>query len=168
MRGVTESDGATIYRMRSMARISEFIARQPMRDETEGFELAKKTREAFENRTGIGWTGILRGKGESIGTCGFNAIDIPNLHGEIGGEMSTRYWGKGIAQEAFQAIVRFGLYTMNLQTIEAKVAPGNRSAIHLLLESGFVKEAHFKRRIYFNEQFLDLAVYTLHKGSERI
>ena len=55
---------------------------------------------------------------------------------------------------------------MCLHTIEAKVAPANRSAVHLLEAYGFVKEAHFKDRVYFEGKYSDMAVYTLHAGSQ--
>ena len=45
-------------------------------------------------------------------------------------------------------------------------APANRSAVHLLEAYGFVKEAHFKDRVYFDGNYSDMAVYTLHAGSQ--
>ena len=69
-------------------------------------------------------------------------------------------WGKNIAYEAVSAIVNFGFDEFQLHSIEAKVSPENRGAIYLLESLGFEKEAHFKDRIYFNQKFQDLAVYT--------
>lgn len=168
LRGITAQDAKAIYGMRSNGRVNQFIARPNMDDEKHALSLAERTAQAFENRQAIGWAGVLRDRLEIIGTCGFNSIDVPNMHAEIGGEMATEYWGKHLAGEAFAVIVQFGLETMNLQTIEAKVSPDNRSAIHLMEQAGFVKEAHFKNRIYFNGEFLDMAVYTLHAGQFRL
>jgi hypothetical protein len=58
-----------------------------------------------------------------------------------------------------QAIIEFGFTKLGLHTIEAKVSPQNRSAIYLMEQLGFVKEAHFKDRIYFEGEFQDMAVY---------
>ena len=55
---------------------------------------------------------------------------------------------------------------MNLHSIEAKVSPDNRGAIFLMEKIGFKKEAHFVERIYFDEKFSDLAVYSLITGNE--
>lgn len=168
LRAITPEDGKAIYKMRSSGRVNEFIARPPMQTAEQGLELAQKCVDAFKNKQGIPWSAILRNATNTIGTCGFNSIDVVNLHAEIGGEMATEYWGKGIAQEAVTAIIDFGLNTMNLQTIEAKVSPNNRGAIYILEQTGFEKEAHFKNRIYFQNNFLDMAVYTLHMGNERL
>ena len=63
-------------------------------------------------------------------------------------------------------IVKFGFDNMNLHTIEAKVSPDNRGAIFLLQKIGFKKEAHYVDRIFYNDKFYDMAVYTLIKGNE--
>lgn len=168
LRNITTEDAVAIFKMRSNGRVNQFIARPTMTDEHSAQLLAEKTAKAYENKMAIGWAGVLRDRPEIIGTCGFNSIDVPNLHAEIGGEMATEYWGKNIAQEAFAAIIKFGLEVFNLQTIEAKVSPGNRGAIHVMESVGFVKEAHYRNRIYFNGNFLDMAVYTLHNGNQRL
>jgi len=168
LRNITAQDAMAIFKMRSNGRVNQFIARPTMTDEHSAQLLAEKTAKAYENKMAIGWAGVLRDRSEIIGTCGFNTIEPHNLRAEIGGEMATEFWGKGIAQEAFNAIIQFGLYEMNLHTIEAKVSPQNRGAIHLMESIGFVKEAHYKDRMLFNGNFLDMAVYTLKKGNEKL
>lgn len=152
--------------MRASGRVNSFIARNNMQNKEDAISLAERTIDAYNNKQAIGWAGILRENQEIIGTCGFNMIDTYNLRAEIGGEMATEYWGKNIAIEAVEAIIQFGLNTMNLHSIEAKVSPQNRSAIYLMEKLGFVKEAHSKDRILFNNSFSDMAVYTLIKGQE--
>lgn len=166
LREIRLADAKRIFDMRSNGRVNTFIARHNMQDQEDAKALAERTINAYNNKQAIGWAGILRENQEIIGTCGFNMIDTYNLRAEIGGEMATEYWGKNIAIEAVQAIIQFGLNAMNLHSIEAKVSPQNRSAIYLMEKLGFVKEAHFKDRILFNDSFYDMAVYTLIKGNE--
>lgn len=166
LREIRVEDAKRIFDMRSNGRVNQFIARPNMQAEDDAMKLAERTIAAYHNKQAIGWAGILRNNQEIIGTCGFNSIDVMNLRAEIGGEMATEYWGKNIAQEAVREILRFGLYEMNLHSIEAKVSPHNKSAIYVLEQLGFKKEAHYKDRVYFNEKFSDMAVYTLIKGSE--
>ena len=154
--------------MRANGRMNQFIAREDMANPEDADQLVERVRKTFENRDGIGWAGILRDKNEIVGTCGFNSIDYPNLHAEIGGELSVDYWGKNIAIEAVTAIIGFGLNQLNLHTIEAKVNPENRGAIFLMEQIGFKKEAHFRERIFFQGKFSDLAVYCLVKGEEKL
>jgi [ribosomal protein S5]-alanine N-acetyltransferase len=157
------TDAQAIFEMRANKHVNEFIARPKMETVEAAQSLVEATRKKYAEKQAIAWAGILRDYNKIIGTCGFNNFDFANKHAEIGGEMATDYWGKGIAQEAFEAIIKFGQNELDLQTIEAKVSPKNRSAIALLTSYGFIKEAHFKNRIFFEGQFLDMAVYTLHK-----
>lgn len=168
LRELKITDAAAIFKMRSSGRINQFIARENMHSLDDSIDLVHKTMLLHEKKLGIGWAGVLRDGNEIIGTCGFNSIDLPNLRAEIGGELSVDYWGKNIALEAVIAIIEFGLNTMNLHTIEAKVSPSNRGAVFLLEKLGFVKEAHYTDRIFFEGQFLDMAVYTLIKGKENL
>ncbi len=160
LRQITLADAQAIFAMRSNARIGQFIARPSMQNPEDAETLVKKVADAYAAKQGIGWAGILRDGQTCIGTCGFNSIDQANLRAEIGGEMATEYWGKGIAQEAVKAIIHFGFAELGLHSIEAKVSPQNRGAIFVMEQLGFVKEAHYKDRIYFNGTFSDMAVYT--------
>ena len=168
LREIRLSDAKQIFEMRSNQRVNQFIARPTMEAVESAEQLVERTLLAYHNRQGIGWAGLLKNSEKIIGTCGLNNIDLPNLRAEIGGELATEYWGKKIAIEVVIAIIQFGLYHMLLHTIEAKVSPDNRSAIYLLESLGFYKEAHFADRIYFNGQFMDMAVYTLIKGNENL
>jgi ribosomal-protein-alanine N-acetyltransferase len=167
LRELSLKDAEAIFKMRANQRVNQFIARPTMEDSESAADLVQRTRDAYANQQAIGWAGVLRDGVTIIGSCGFNRFEAENLRAEIGGEMAPKYWGKGIAQEAVAAILQFGLETIGLHAIEAKVDPGNRGACALLDRFGFVKEAVFRDRIYFQGEFRDMAVYTLIKGNEK-
>lgn len=160
LRQLQVEDAHAIFEMRSNSMVNRFIARHEMTEPDSAVELIARTNAFWKEKKGIAWAGVLRGKGEIIGTCGFNHIDYDNRRAELGGELSTSYWGKKLALEAVQAIVNFGFNNLNLHSIEAKVSPENRSAVALLENLGFVKEAHFRDRVFFDGTYSDLAVYT--------
>jgi ribosomal-protein-alanine N-acetyltransferase len=160
LRKICLEDAEQIYKMRANNRLNQFIARENMDDPRSAEELIHKVEDAYNSKNAIAWAGLLRENKEIIGTCGFNSIDHLNLRAEIGGELNVNYWGKGIAIEAVDAIVTFGLNEMGLHSIEAKVDPNNRAVIYLLEQLKFEKEGHFKDRIFFRNSFRDLAVYT--------
>lgn len=163
LRAIQPEDAEAIFRMRASGRVNQFIPRSNMEEKTAAKELVQRTIAAYKEGNAIGWAGVLRDQQTIIGTCGFNSIDFLNKRAEIGGEMAVDYWGKGIALEAVDAILKFGFNELNLHAIEAKVSPNNKGAIHVLEHLGFQKEAHFKDRIFFNDAFMDMAVYTLFK-----
>lgn len=168
LRDIRPEDAAAILHMRGNNRVNQFIARPHMENIEDAQALVDRVRTAYDSQLAIAWAGILRAGDTIIGTCGLNHIEPHNLHAELGGEMATEYWGKGIAQEAVKAILGFGLHQLGLHTIEAKVNPDNRGAVALLLGMGFVQEALFRERIRYQDQFWDMAVYTLRRGNERL
>ncbi|NQV53028.1 MAG: GNAT family N-acetyltransferase [Flavobacteriales bacterium] len=161
LRDIEIEDAEAIMHMRSNKMINRFIPRPETIELESAIQLVDRTQKAFEHKQAIGFAGVLRGHHTIIGTCGLMNIEVEHRHAEIGGEMATEYWGKGIAQEAFEEIVRFGLEDLRLHTIEAKVNPENRGAVHLLEQRGFKREGYFKDRGFFNGRYQDLAVYTL-------
>jgi ribosomal-protein-alanine N-acetyltransferase len=160
LRELQDADAIGIQAMRSSQLVNRFIARNDTISKEEAQNLVEMSRQAFQNRTGIAWAGVRKGNNQFIGACGFNRIDFPNLRAEIGGEMSSDFWGRKLAIEAVAAIVSFGFQELGLHSIEARIDPGNRSAIALLLELGFVKEAHFCDYVYFKDSFRDMVVYS--------
>ena len=161
LRSLALSDAESIYEIRSSRRVNQFIGRPDMTEKEKAEDLIDKCLVAYKNKKGIAWAGQHKTNGSLIGTCGFNSIDFQNNRAEIGGEMSVSHWGKNLAIEAMKEIIHFGFDTLKLHAIEAKVSPHNRSAIYLLEKMHFMKEAHFKDYFYFNNQYHDLAVYTL-------
>lgn len=161
LRDIRLEDAEAILSMRSNDRVNRFIPRQAMDDIENARQLVNRTRQAFDQRQAIGFAGVLRDRPTIVGTCGLMNIEIEHRHAEIGGEMATEYWGKGIAQEAFEEIIRFGIEEMKLHTIEAKVNPENRGAVQLLENRGFIREGYFKDRGFFHGRYQDMAIYTL-------
>jgi ribosomal-protein-alanine N-acetyltransferase len=165
LKQIEMADAEAIYKMRSNKRVNEFIGRPEMENLESAIELVNRVQDAYKKETSLAWSGILRGEGQCIGTCGFNHFDFPNHHAEIGGELDVNYWGKNIAIEAVEGIIQYGFESLQLHSIEAKVSPLNRGAIFLLETLGFEKEAHFRERVFFRNQYLDMAVYTCFKPS---
>jgi ribosomal-protein-alanine N-acetyltransferase len=163
LRCLEDNDANVIFNMRKSDRVNQFIPRDKMPTIEDARELIKKTNDLFHNQKGIGWAGFTKESKHLIGTCGFNKIDFENLRAEIGGELALTHWGKNFAIEAVEAIIHFGFHELKLNAIEAKVSPDNKSAIHVLTNLGFEKEAHFKRFVQFKNTFLDLAFYTKHR-----
>ena len=90
LRELQDSDADAIQAMRSSKAVNRFIARNDTITSEEAQNLTEKSRQAFENRTGIAWAGVRKGTDAFIGACGFNRIDFQNLRAEIGGEMSIQ------------------------------------------------------------------------------
>ena len=165
LRAILLKDAEAVFAMRKSGRVGAFIPRPQMQSVESAKELITRVENGFLAKEVIGWAGEIKATGVTIGTCGFNSIDKINLRAEIGGEMDVNYWGQFFAVEAVKRIIAFGFEDMHLHSIEAKVAPQNKSAIAVMAQLGFVKEAHFRDMVWFNGAFSDMAVYTLFKSN---
>jgi ribosomal-protein-alanine N-acetyltransferase len=161
LRDIRPMDADEIFRMRASGRVNQFIPRPNMADPLDAAQLIERIQGAYRSQQAIAWAGVLRNNHRIIGTCGLNHLEPANRRAELGGELAVDYWGKSLALEAVGAIVRFGLETLGLHSIEAKVSPDNRGAIYLLETLGFRKEAHYVDRVFFKGHFSDMAVYSL-------
>lgn len=84
---------------------------------------------------------VLEGADNSfIGLAGMN-IDRPRYaRAEIWYKLFPQYWGKGLATEAVQGLLRFGFAQLLLHRIEAGCAAENMASARVLQKAGFVQE----------------------------
>jgi ribosomal-protein-alanine N-acetyltransferase len=110
---------------------------------------------------GISWALTDIQTGAYLGGAGLWRWDKPNFRAEVGYEISSRVWGRGLMTEAVRAIIAFGFQRMDLHSIEAKVHPENTASIRVLEKLGFQREALFRENHFNGVRFEDTAVYSL-------
>ena len=76
---------------------------------------------------------IVELDGQVIGKSGFWRLT------ETGFIYDPKYWGQGLASEAFSAVLDYGFQVQGLKTITADVDPRNDQSIALLNRHGFVE-----------------------------
>lgn len=89
-----------------------------------------------------------------IGYCGLvRSSDINNY--ELIYALDKQYWGKGLATEIANAVVKYGFEKLKLKTIFASIDPANKVSKIILLKIGFLEK--FRKQdefgletIYFN------------------
>lgn len=91
---------------------------------------------ASYERHGFGLYGVeLKETGVLVGMCGLIKRDIlPDV--DIGFAFLRRYWGRGYATEAAEAVMSRGRDVHKLERIVAIVSPGNEASINVLQKLG--------------------------------
>ena len=102
-------------------------------------------------------------KDEIIGSCGFNYIDYDNEKAEVGYDLGKAYWGRGFASEVVTILLRYGFLELQLNRIEAKVAPENERSIRLLERLGFFYEGLLRQSEKTKDGFMDVKLYSMLK-----
>jgi ribosomal-protein-alanine N-acetyltransferase len=65
--------------------------------------------------------------------------------------------------EAVERLIQYGFNDMQLNSIEAVIAPDNIASQRVVLKNNFVQEAYFKEYEYYEGRFLDIQIYSLLK-----
>jgi ribosomal-protein-alanine N-acetyltransferase len=161
LREITRDDAPAFFELRTHPEVTKYADRFPPESIDEIHAFLDRIFEGIKNNTSIAWAISLKGSNEFIGTVNFHRT-IPEHHrAEIGYQLFSEHWGKGIMSEAVRAVIAYGFNTMKLHSIEAQVNPGNEASINLLKRNGFVQEAFFRENFYFDGKFIDTPVFTL-------
>jgi len=102
---------------------------------------------------------FIKEKNELIGDIGIHFID--NSQVEIGFTLSLEYQGKGFASEAVVEVINYLFFNLKKHRLVASVDPRNIKSMTLLGKIGLRKEAHFRKSIWFNEQWADDVVFAI-------
>lgn len=139
----------------------QYIDRPLAQTIEDSLELIRKIHDSLVVNDGITWGISLKTGPALIGTIGYWRIVKEHYRAEIGYLLSSAQQGKGLMQEAMDAVLEYGFITMQLHSIEANVNPANAASIKLLERNHFIREAHFKENFFFNGIFHDTFIYSL-------
>ena len=101
----------------------------------------------FAGQTGIRWAIALKPERRMIGSCGFHLFDRRHQRAEIGYELHSDYWRRGIMSEAVGAVLGFCFDRLGAHRVEADVVEGNAASAALLKKAGFTLEGVWRDRV---------------------
>lgn len=90
--------------------------------------------------------------------------DIYCKNAELGYWLAEPYWGNGIIPQAISQIVNEGFKRFDITRIYAKPFGTNYSSQKVLEKAGFKCEAHFKKTLFKNGEYIDELVYAITKN----
>jgi ribosomal-protein-alanine N-acetyltransferase len=112
------------------------------------------------------WVVVRHSDDTPIGTCGFHKWSRQHHRAEIGYDLSPAYWGQGYMREAVAAMLTYGFTTLDLNRIEAIVAPANLPSIRLLERLGFQQEATLRAYYFRDGVFHDHSLFSCLRGEQ--
>ena len=99
-------------------------------------------------QSGIRWAIALKPKNRLIGSCGFHLYERRHRRAEIGYELHSDFWRRGIMTEATQAVLQFCFDRLGAHRLEADVVEGNAASAALLRKVGFTLEGVWRERVF--------------------
>ncbi len=143
LRSLVAEDAEAISILRSDPQVNTYLNRPATLSMEEATAYISKIATGIQQHNWMYWAIAVKVSPGLIGTiCLWNFVP-ENDKAEIGYELSPAYQGKGLMQEAVEAVIRFGFEEMKLQLITALVKPGNEKSLQLL-------ERHHFRPDHFN------------------
>jgi RimJ/RimL family protein N-acetyltransferase len=83
------------------------------------------------------WPIFLLEKGEHAGCAGLRPYRMEELVYELGVHLRSAHWGRGLAEEAARAVIKFGFEEIGASALFAGHHPKNSASQRLLLKLGF-------------------------------
>ena len=162
LRQMTINDAPQIMVLRSDERILQYLLISKCLSEEQALQFIDKINNSVSKGESYYW-GIAQKneEGKLIGTICIWNISVENSSAEIGFVLHPDYQGMGLMNEAVQTVLDFSFSKLKLLSIEAEVHHDNLASKKLLKKKGFLKEAHLKENVSFNDRSVDTDVYSL-------
>lgn len=160
LRQATEADADAIFSLFSDPRVTEFHDLDTFTHLDEARAVVERRKVGFETDRGIRWAIAIKPSNSLIGSCGFTWDRASNL-AEVGYELASHYWRKGIMTEALSAILTYGFEVEGLDNIIAEVMLENVASQQLLKKLGFQSQGVLKNRGFWKEKHHDLEQFLL-------
>ncbi len=134
-------DAADLYRIYSDPETMKFMGKAPASVEEERGNILSHIANHYDLR-GVGlWATILKGRDELVGRCGLMRKLIGGAEEvEIAYLLGREYWGRGLATEAAEAILRLGFGGYGFRRIVAVIDSANVASIRVAEKVGMSYE----------------------------
>jgi ribosomal-protein-alanine N-acetyltransferase len=162
LRDLMETDWQSVHSYSSDPEVVRYMSWGPNKEEeTKGFiqrALASRNEIPRRNYT---LAIVVRNENELIGSCSICVSNLDNREGWIGYCLNRRFWGKGYATEAANALVDFGFKKLNLHRIFATCDPANTASAHVLEKIGMKREGHMREHMWARGKWRDSLLYAI-------
>lgn len=148
-----------LFKIWSNQKVTEFMNIDSFCDEKQAREMIAFLQNLAKEQKALRYTIFHKEQAKIIGSCGFNQIDTPNQHVEIGYEIDEEFWGQGYGSEVVQQLVHYGFVSLDMVRVSAKVEPANKASIHLLEKNHFQYEGTLRKVEKSKGMFVDLCMY---------
>lgn len=164
LRQARDEDAKDMFIYLSNQEVVQHMGLEPYKSAEDVLEEINWYKSIWEKGTGIRWCITLKKENIVIGSFGFLNRQPKHYKAEIGYELSSSYWGQGIAGEALNAVLAYGFQQLSLERVEALIEPANTASQKLVAKHGFLKEGLLRHYEYTRGKFDDLYMYSILKG----
>ena len=138
MRRLRQSDWEVVSYLRSDKEVNAFVKRPPAETKEKALEFIVTANSGVDQMQIFQWAITEKGKDEMIGSICLWSFSEDKRTAEVGYDLSPRFQGRGIMDEALKSILDFGFSKLHLDLIVAYTQKNNVRSIKLLERNGFL------------------------------
>jgi [ribosomal protein S5]-alanine N-acetyltransferase len=118
--------------------------------------------ELYRQKKEVTWSLRMTASQRVVGGVSVFDWDTYHRRAQLGYDLARDCWGKGLAQEAIRAILRFAFECMALHRMEIWTSSANLRSLRLAERLGFQRDGTLRRRILEDDgQFHDGTIWGL-------
>ncbi|GAQ17974.1 ribosomal N-acetyltransferase YdaF [Oceanobacillus picturae] len=163
LRKVTLHDLEDIYHYGSNEEVSRYVTGDTHHTLSDTKEYVDFVLNRYENKRVAYWGIEYKGNGKLIGTIDFVSWQTGHRTAEIGYVISSDYWGKGIATEVANEVIKFGFQQMDLVRIQAKCFEKNIGSARVMEKVGMSYEGTIRKGMVVKGEHQDLKLHSILK-----
>ncbi len=163
LREITASDADRLHSVWTDPLVIEHLVLEPFTDPRQTVDMISLLQLLRSSGEGVRWAITLLEDDLALGTCGFHNWKKEHAKAEMGYELDSRMWRKGIMSEAVSAALGYGFGTMGLNRVEAFVTVGNERSLGFLEKIGFSLEETLRQYEFARGRYQDQWILSLLK-----
>lgn len=159
LRQAGSEDVEPLFRLRNDERTMEYLSRKRATTRSDVEELMVRMEEERITAKSLSWMLCRKEDAVMVGTIGLYRIKAEHHGTEVGYLLSPEHWGRGLMQEALNAVTAYGLGPLGFHRMEAITDPRNGRSRALLERCGYVLEGIHRENYHVEGRYMDSAVY---------
>ncbi len=143
LRQLEKGDETDIFFLRSDKTVNQYVKRPQSKSIEDAIAFMNKINTGIQNNEWIYWVITLKDHPQMIGTITLWNISDDQKTAEVGYDLKPIFQGKGIMNEALEAVLQFG-FQLGLEKIEAYTQWNNIASVKLLKKNSFEENSEKK------------------------
>jgi len=143
LRRLVANDAPAIQQLRSNNEVNKYLNRPKSINEEECLAYIEMIGNNFIEGKSFYWVLTLKHDATLIGTICLWNFDVKTDTADLGYELTPKYQGKGLMNEAVEKVIEFGFDKVQLKMILGVVHPENENSVNILKRNGFIKDESF-------------------------
>jgi len=161
VRPIRSNDAEALFLIKSDPQVTTLYGQSPHQGLDETRAWVQRCLTEWNGRTAFTWAITIKEEEKVIGECCLWNLDHANRCAELGYELQSAYWGRGLMAEALVPVMEFAFGGLGLHRVEALPLATNRSSVAVLKRLGFVQEGAFRQRVLWHNDYVDQLIFSM-------